>query len=331
MKKSVNGRSLHDDSIIIDALEISNWSKDVFQMMRVGGLTAVNTTISVLENFRQTINNITQWHRWFDEYSDTIIHVMTTDDIKEAKKKGKTGIIFGFQNTSGIEDDLDLLAIFNKLGVRIIQITYNETNYVGTGCLERYDAGLTAFGLEVVEEMNRLGILIDLSHVGDMTTMETIEASQKPVAFTHANARSLYEYPRNKTDEQLKALVKKGGVIGANSFPSFLPKGYGSTIKDYIDTIDYLVDLVGIDHVGIGTDFTDNQSKAFFDWITRGRSKRKAFMDIDYPVIYPKGFRGAADFPNLTQALLERGYVESDVKKIMGENMFRLFKEVWES
>lgn len=331
MKKSENTRTLHDDSIIIDALEISNWSKDVFQMMRMGGLTAANTTISILENFRQTMDNITQWYRWFDEYSDIIKHVVTTRDIGEAKTSNKTGIIFGFQNLSAIEDDLDLLRIFHRLGVRIIQLTYNETNYVGTGCLERYDAGLTSFGLEVVEEMNRLGILIDLSHVGDMTTMETIEASKKSVAFTHANARSLFEYPRNKTDEQLKALVKKGGVIGANSFPSFLPKGYNSTLRDYVDTIDYLVDRAGIDHVGIGTDFTDNQPKAFFDWITAGRSKKKAFMDVDYPVIYPEGFRNPADFPNLTQALLEKGYAESDVKKILGENMLRLFKEVWET
>lgn len=188
---------------------------------------------------------------------------------------------------------------------------------------------MSQFGLEVIEEMNRSGILIDLSHVGYRTTMEAIEASEKPVAFTHANPRSLCDHPRNKTDEQIKALVKKGGIVGANIFPPFLAAGSKATIGDVVGVIDYLVDLAGIDHVAIGTDFTEGQPREWFDWLLTGKSKKGPGMELEYPVVNPEGIQSAADFPNITRALLARGYAESDVRKIMGENWLGLFEEVW--
>jgi membrane dipeptidase len=322
-------RAVHDEAIIVDALQISNWGESVFRNMRHGGLTAVNCTVSVLENFRETISNIVGWYQHFNEYSDLIVPVRSTADILAAKKGGKTGIIFGFQNTTPIEEDIGLLAIFQALGVRVIQLTYMEANLVGQGCLERLDAGLTRFGLEVIEEMNRLGILIDLSHVGYRTTMDAIEASAKPVAFTHANPYSLCSHARNKPDDAIKALAKKGGVIGATVFPPFLPAEKDSTIEDFIDVIEYLVEMVGIDHVAIGTDFTEGQPKEFFDWLLSGKSKQGPAMALDFPIQNPQGIQNSADFPNLTDALLNRGYSESDAGKILGENMMRLFKDVW--
>jgi len=323
------GASLHGESFIIDGLEISRWGKETFLRISQGGVTAINATVAVLEGFRETINNIAQWYRMFERYSALIMPIRTVDDIRRAKELGKVGIIFGFQNTSPIEDDLYLLSIFKELGVRVIQLTYMERNYVGDGCLERTDCGLSRFGLEVIEEMNRLGMLIDLSHVGPRTTMEAIEASAKPVAFTHANPRSLCDHPRNKTDEAIKAVAKKGGVIGANIFPPFLSAGSKATIEDFIDVIDYLVRLVGLVHVAIGTDFTEGQPREFFDWILTGKSKKGPSLELEYPIVNPKGIQSATDFPNITRALLARGYVESDVKKIMGENLLRLFEEVW--
>ncbi len=322
-------RRLHEEALIIDALEISNWSAEVFENMRRGGLTAVNCTVSVLENFRETIKNIFWWHAAFDRYRELIVPVRTVTDIEAAKQSGRTGIIFGFQNTSAIEEDLELLSIFHSLGVRVIQLTYMEANLVGQGCLERIDAGLTSFGLEVVAEMNRLGILIDLSHVGYRTTMDAIEASDKPVAFTHANPRSLCDHPRNKPDDAIRALVKKGGVVGATIFPPFLPSGSNSTLSDFIDVIDYLTDMVEVDHVAIGTDLTEGQPREFFDWLLCGRSKKGPSMTLEYPIKLPSGFVNAASFPRLTDALLQRGYRESDIRKIMGGNMIRLFREVW--
>ena len=322
-------RTVHDAAIVIDALQISNWSEAVFRNMRQGGLTAVNCTVSVLENFRQTLANIIEWDQLLNQYADLIMPVGNTADIQAAKKAGKTGIIYGFQNTTAIEDDIGLLTIFHTLGVKVIQLTYMEANLVGQGCLERIDAGLTGFGLEVIEEMNRLGILIDLSHVGYRTTMDAIDASAKPVAFTHANPYSLCPHPRNKPDDAIKALAKKDGVIGATVFPPFLPAGNASTIADFIDVIEYLVEMVGIDHVAIGTDFTEGQPREFFDWLLSGKSKQGPAMELDFPIRNPQGIQNSIDFPNLTEALLDRGFTESETQKILGENMVRLFQEAW--
>jgi len=321
--------SLHAESIIIDGLEVSRWGEKPFRQMREGGLTAVSATVAVIEGFRETITAIAEWHRLFERYDSLIMPVKTVDDIRRAKELAKTGIVLGFQNTSPIEDDLYLLSVFRELGVRVIQLTYMERNYVGDGCLERTDCGLSAFGLEVIEEMNRLGILIDLSHVGYTTTMEAIEASEKPVAFTHANPRALWDHPRNKSDEQIEALAAKGGVIGANVYPPFLAAGSKATLDDVVEVIDYLVSLVGADHVGIGTDFTEGQPAEWFDYILTGKSKKGPRMEMEFPIVNPEGIRSAAQFPNLTRALLDHGYAESDVKKIMGENWLRLYEEVW--
>ncbi len=321
--------ALHKESIIIDGLEISNWSRNVFENMRTGGLTAVNATVAVIENFIQTMANIAWWHKALEVNSDLICRIRNVADIKKAKEAGRTGIIFGFQNLSPIEDDLDRLAIFHDLGVRIMQMTYMEANYAGQGCLERIDAGLTDFGIEAVEQMNQLGILIDLSHVGLHTTMDTIEASRKPVAFTHANPKSICNHPRNKSDEAIKAVAKKGGVIGATIFPAFLPSSNKSTINDFVDVINYLVEMVGIDHVGVGTDFTEGQSKEWFDWILTGKSKKGPALSLDHPLINPEGIQYSGDFSNITAALVARGFAHTDIKNIMGLNFMRLFEEVW--
>ena len=322
---------LHTESIIIDCLNISNWQQpEVFTNLRRGGLTAINATIAVWENFIETLDAIAQWYSRFERYADTIIPIKTMTDIQRAKAEKKCGIIFGFQNSSPIEDDLRRLRLFHELGVRIIQITYNNSNFVGSGYVDSPDYGLTKFGIDFIAECNRLGILIDCSHVGYKTTMDAIDASIKPIAFTHAGSRAMCDHLRNKTDEQLKALAAKGGVVGANSFPGFLAAGSKATLSDFLDTVDYMVRLIGIDHVGIGCDFTEGQSQEWFHWLFTGRNTDKVpHPQIDWPITYPKGLHGAADFPNLTQALLQRGYPEPDVKKIMGENFLRLFRKVW--
>lgn len=326
-----NIQNLHESSLIIDCLQVSRFNETVFKHMQKGGLTAVNCTCSIVENFRETIDHLVKWHHAFKDHSDLILKVSDVSDIHVAKQAGTTGIILGFQNTSAIEEDLGLLSIFFDLGIRIIQLTYMEGNLVGQGCLERIDAGLTAFGLEVIEEMNRLGILIDLSHVGYRSTMEAIEASQKPVAFTHANPKALCDHPRNKPDDALKAVAANGGVVGATVFPPFLPSGNESTIDDFIDVIDYLVDLIGIEHVAIGTDFTEGQPKEWFDKILTGKSGKGPALTLNHPLKNPRGIENASDFPNVTEALFKRGYLEDDIQRIMGENMVELFKKVWKN
>ncbi len=322
---------LHTESIIIDCLNISNWQQpEVFANLRRGGLTTINATIAVWENFTETLDAIACWYLRFERYADTIIPIKDITDIQRAKTEKKCGIIFGFQNSSPVEDDLRRLSLLHELGVRIIQITYNNSNFVGSGYVDSPDYGLTKFGVDFIAECNRLGILIDCSHVGYKTTMDAIDASTKPIAFTHVGPRAMCDHPRNKTDEQLKALVAKGGVVGANAFPMFLAAGGQAIISDFLDTVDYMVKLIGIDHVGIGCDFTEGQSREWFRWLFTGRNTDKVPQyQVDWPVMYPKGLQGEADFPNLTRALLQRGYSETDVKKIMGENFLRLFREVW--
>ncbi len=280
------------DSVVIDGLNVSNWnSSNVYSSLHKGGITATNATISIFENYHQSMDRITDWLRILHDRRDTLVQVTKARDILDAKASGKTGIIFGWQNSSPVENDLTRLDVFHQLGVRIVQITYNERNLLGSGCWERTDDGLSNFGVDAVSEMNRLGILIDLSHVGDRTTIETIEHSKQPVAFTHANARSFVDHVRNKTDDALKIMAERGGVVGANAFPPFLRNGFRSTIVDYVDAIDDLVERVGIDHVGLGTDYTQDQPKEFFDIIMSHQGTRFNERRLSYPdtVVHPDG------------------------------------------
>ena len=217
---ATTAEKIYRDAIVIDGLNVSRWdSAAVYDSLHAGGVTAINATIAVWEGYERTLDNIASWLRRFREHADLIQQAGSVEDVRRAKAEGRTAVVFGWQNASPIGNDLDRLAVFHALGVRIVQVTYNERNLLGNGCFERTDDGLSNFGLDAVREMNRLGILIDLSHVGDRTTMDTIESSNSPVAFTHANARSFFDHPRNKPDDALRALAERGGVVGANAFP----------------------------------------------------------------------------------------------------------------
>ena len=323
---------IYADSVVFDGLNVSNWnSPEVYRSLDAGRVTGINATVAIWEGFAQTMDNIAAWVHRFEARADTLAMATTAADILAAKETGKTGVVLGWQNSSPIENDLDRLALFHALGVRIVQITYNERNLVGNGCYERTDDGLSAFGQDLVREMNRLGMLIDLSHVGDKTTLEAAEMSALPVACTHANARAFFDHPRNKTDDALRLIAQNGGVIGANAFPPFLRNGFASTLADYADAIDDLVERVGIDHVGIGTDYTQAQPKAFFDWIfSRQGTKRQAVSDA-YPdnMPHPAGMETPDSLGGVARELSRRGYADRDIAKILGGNWLRLFARVW--
>lgn len=320
--------ALHDDMIVIDGLIISKWSRSVFEDMRKGGLTAANCTCSVWEGFEGTMRNVADWKRYFRDNADLIMPVRTTADIKRAKKAGKTGIVLGFQNISAFEDRLGAIELFKEVGVGVAQMAYNTQNLVGTGCYESRDSGLSDFGREVVAEMNRVGIMCDLSHVGSRTSREVILASKKPVAYTHVLPSALKAHPRNKSDAELKFIADRGGFVGVTMFPPFLAKGNKATIDDYVAAIGHVVKVVGEDCVGIGTDFTQGQDQAFFEWLThdKGYARRLATFTA---VVNPKGLRRIGDFPNLTAAMEKARWPERKIRKIMGENWLRVLKEVW--
>ena len=332
---STDARKIYDEAIVIDGLSISNWESDaVFRRLRAGNITAINATVATWENFVQTMAHLSAWMRRFRERDD-ILQVKETADIYAAKEQGKTGIILSFQNASPIENELDRLGLFLALGVRVIQLTYHETNLLGSGCWERTDSGLSNFGVDAVREMNRLGIVIDLSHVGPKTTMDAIEMSEQPVAITHANARSFCNHPRNKEEDALKLLAEKGGVVGATSYAHFLPKGFDSTVEDFVDAIDDMVERVGIDHVAIGTDSTHDQPLEFWHYIgsQQGTKFPSTFADGSVPYtelsFQPKGIDSPAEFPNLAEALVNRGYSAEDITKLLGGNWMNLFERVW--
>ena len=323
---------VYQESVVIDGLNVSNWqSPAVYESLHDGNVTAINATIAVWEHYTETMDNIKGWLRRFRERSDTVSQVTTVQDILDAKATGRTGVIFGWQNATPIENDLDRLELFHRLGVRVIQVTYNERNLLGNGCWERNDEGLSNFGMDAVREMNRLGILIDLSHVGDRTTLDTIELSEVPVACTHANARSFVDNRRNKTDDALRLLAEKGGVVGATAWPPFLRKGWESTLADFGDAIEDMVERVGVDHVGIGTDYTQDQTSEWFDVLMSQQGTKFSPRRLEYPDVpaHPEGLETPDKMSNIATELLGRGFSDEDVSKILGGNWLRLLRRVW--
>jgi membrane dipeptidase len=297
--------------------------------MRRGGLTAANCTCSVWEGFQATMTNIATWKGYFRDHADLLRQVYTTTDIQHAKKEGKTGIVLGFQNTTAFEDNPGYIQLFKELGVGIVQMCYNTQNLIGTGCYER-DGGLSGYGHDVVAEMNRVGIMCDLSHVGPKTSDDVIRASTKPVAYSHCLPSGLKDHPRNKSDAQLKFIADRGGFIGVTMFPTFLERGVNATVDDYVEAIDYVINIVGEDVVGIGTDFTQGYGKPFFDWLTHDKGTGRRLTDFG-DIINPKGIRTIGEFPNLTTAMEKAGWPERKIRKIMGENWVRVLRDVWGS
>ena len=319
--------NLHENSIIIDGLNISRFDRSVFEDMQKGGITATNCTVSVWESFAKTVDNIALMKQQIRENSELLTLVRTTDDILRAKKEKRTGVILGFQNAHAFEDNLGYIEAFADMGVRVVQLCYNTQNLVGTGCYER-DGGLSGFGREVISEMNRVGIMVDLSHVGGNTSSEAIAFSKKPVCYSHCLPSGLKEHPRNKSDEQLREIADAGGFVGVTMFAPFLKRGIDATVEDYVEAIDYVVNLIGEDTVGIGSDFTQGYTVDFFDWITHDKGRYRRMTNFG-KVINPEGIRTIGEFPNLTAAMEKAGWSETRIRKIMGENWVRVFRDVW--
>jgi membrane dipeptidase len=321
--------SVHTRSIVIDGLSISRWSRSVFEDMQRGGLTTANCTCSVWEGFRPTMLNIAEWKKWFREHSDLIMPVKNTADIRRAKETGKVGIILGFQNTSALEDRVDSLALFKDLGVGVIQLTYNTQNLVGAGCFEENDTGLSGFGREVVAEMNSVGIAIDLSHVGAKTAADAIEFSKVPCTYSHVCPSGLLNNPRNKSDEQLREIIDRGGFVGVATYAPFMPKGRESTLDDCIDVFDYMINVCGEENVGIGTDFTQNQDEAFFEWLRHDKGYARRMIPNRGTAPFVHDLTTHAAYPNLTRAMERRGWSETRIVRVLGENILGYYGKVW--
>ena len=319
---------LHRAAVVVDGVIVAKFGRAVFQAMKDGGLTAANCTCSIWEDFPTTMKSVAQWKGWFAEHGDLITQVHTTEDIQRAKRDGKVGIILGWQNTTGFDDHLPFVRLYKALGLGIVQLTYNTANTVGSGCYETHDGGLTDFGHELLHEMNRVGILVDLSHVGAKTADDAIRWSNKPVAYSHCLPSALKAHPRNKTDDQLRFIADKGGFVGVTLFPPFLRNGPRSTLEDVMEAVEHVLDLCGEEQVGISTDFTQGHGEDFLAYANRDKGHARALTQFG-EVIMPAGMRRIDDWPNLTAAMEKRGWKEGRIRRVIGENWVRVLKEVW--
>lgn len=315
----------------IDCLQYANWSEKIFRQMREGGMDAVHVTIAYHETFRETVLNIEAWNRRFEAFADLIVHARTAEDVRRARETGRTAIIFGFQNPSPIEDDIGLVEIVHTLGARFMQLTYNNQSLLATGCYESDDTGLTRMGRQVVREMNRVGLVVDMSHSGERSTLEAIEASERPIAITHANPSSWMPALRNKSDDVLKALADSGGMLGFSTYPHHLKDKSDCTLESFCSMIARTADLMGIDHIGIGSDLCQDQPDSVVEWMRVGRWTKEidygegSAANAGFPP-QPDWFRDNRDFPNFEAGLRSAGFDGAGIAKVMGENWLRFFE-----
>ena len=333
--KPGDAQALHDDAIVIDGVCPLLMEPGNVDHYIKGGLTAVVPTLAIRETAEVTLRTFGRWLRFIDG-DDRLRLAETAADIEAAKKDGGMAIVFHFQGTDAVEDNLDTLDAYQAMGLRMVQLTYNVKCRVGDGALERTDAGLSLFGQDLVKRCNELKIVVDGSHTGFKTTMDAMEVCDGPFVFSHANAKALHPSPRNITDEQMKACAATGGIVGINGFPSFLGDDPRPTLDRFIEFIDYAVELMGIDHVGLGIDYymgmdpiipAEKAKARYDDAIATGRWDASVYPPP--PHYFPTGIETPASLSNLTAGLLARGYAPDDVKKVMGGNWLRVFRTVW--
>ena len=313
-------------NLVFDGLQVSNWDRNTLEEVRRGGVHGINATCAVWEGTLETIRNIGDWLVLQNDSPDLARLVTSASEIREAAADGVVGVVLGFQNTSPFEQDYSTVEIFHKLGVRIAQLTYNIQNYVGGSCYDPDDSGLTRFGGRIVEEMNRVGMLVDLSHVGNRTSLDAIHHSIKPVSITHANPLWFSDTPRNKPDEVMQAVVDRGGVVGACLYPNVIG-GAETTREAFCDMVIRLVDQLGPDHVAIGSDSARNWDSSYVTFLRDGRWKPK--QNVQWPE-WSAWFQSPEDFPALANALSDRGLPDEVLTKVLGENWLTLFETVFE-
>ena len=318
--------------LIIDALQYSNWSESIFRQMNKGGVSAIHVTICYHEDFNEMIKNIIVWNRLFEIFSELIFHGFTSDDILKAKNEGKTAIILGFQNCSPIEDDIGLVEICYRLGVRIMQLSYNNQSLLATGCFEKEDSGITRMGSQVIKEMNRLGFVIDMSHSSPKSTIEAIKISTRPIAITHANPFFWHDTIRNKTDDVLVALAENDGMLGFSMYPHHLKNKSECSLEDFCNMIAKTADMIGVNNIGFGSDLCQNQSHKVVEWMRNGTwTREKDYGEGNKKMSgfpeQPNWFRTNLDFVNIIAGLKKIGFNDNEVELIAGLNWLKFFEK----
>jgi len=311
----------------VDGMQYCNWSRRIFEQMREAGLSAVHATVAYHEGFRPTVDKIVAWNWRFRDHADLIIPGRSAADLMRALSSNRTAIILGLQNPLPIEDDLGLVAVLHELGIRVMQLTYNNQSLLGCGWTEAEDSGLTKFGREVVREMNRIGMLIDLSHAGERTALDTIAASQRPVAITHATPASWREGKRQVSDTLLKALADSGGMLGFSLYPYHLRDGSATTLSSFCEMVARTAESVGVVHLGIGSDLCQDQPDEALLWMREGKWLRadRGQGKPEFPA-QPPWFEDSRGFANIAGGLRDAGFAAADVEAMLGTNWQRFFR-----
>jgi microsomal dipeptidase-like Zn-dependent dipeptidase len=317
----------------IDNLQYCNWSRQIFEINREAKLDAVHVTIVYHEDYDELQLEIKKWKILLEENSDLIFFGKNFEDIKRAQQENKTAIFFGFQNCSPIEDDISLVEKVHELGCRFMQLTYNNQSLLATGCYEKIDSGVTNFGREVIREMNRVGIVIDMSHSAEKSTFEAIEISEKPIAITHANPSFWHPAKRNKSNDLLKTLNDSGGMLGLSLYPHHLKNNTECTLDSFCEMTARTAEIMNIKNIGIGSDLCLEQPNSIVEWMRNGTwSKNKNYGEGSknkpgFPK-QPDWFKDARGFENLAKGLKKIGFSENETNGILGNNWFNFYKNI---
>ena len=317
----------------IDNLQYCNWSRKIFEINRSAGLNAVHVTIVYHEDFDELQIEINKWDKLFEENSDIIFPGKNFRDIEKANIENKTAIFFGFQNCSPIEDDINLVEKVHQLGCRFMQLTYNNQSLLATGCYEKVDSGVTNFGREVIKEMNRVGLVVDMSHSAEKSTLDAIELSEKPIAITHANPSFWYSAKRNKSSDLLKTLSDSGGILGLSLYPHHLKDNTNCTLESFCEMVARTAEIMDVKNIGIGSDLCLDQPDTIVEWMRNGSwSKSKNYGEGSknkpgFPK-QPDWFIDARGFSNIEKGLKNIGFSDSETYGILGNNWYNFYKSI---
>ena len=324
---------LHRDAVVVDMTmpwgdyaQRAELKPGTLDRLRASGYTMVSLTAAQDRTpFAEAMASLAKERRFFLERPDDFVLVDVAEDVDRAKREGKLAVAFHFQGSNPLDGRLENVALFYDLGIRHMLLAYNMRNLAADGCHERTDAGLSRFGMALVAEMNRVGMIVDVTHVGYRSSLDAIEASTAPVIFSHSNPRAVFEHERNIRDDQIRAAAASGGVVGINGLDLFL--GGPPTVELFLRHLRYCLDLVGPDHVGLGLDFVYDP-ETLTNVLIRGTAARyPAGSGYDRARV-PQFFQ-PEQVPAVTDALSAAGYGDGDVRKILGGNWMRVARQVW--
>ena len=316
----------------IDNLQYCNWSKEIFEINREANLDAVHATICYHEDYDELQINIDLWKKYFENYSSLIFQGFNSKDIERAKQENKTAIFFGLQNCSPIEDNIEYVEVLKQQGILFMQLTYNNQSLLETGCYEEKDAGITRMGREVIKEMNRVKMIIDMSHSAELSTLEAIEISQEPIVVSHANPSFWHKGLRNKSDTVLKELNNSGGMIGFSIYPHHLKGASECTLDSFCEMVAETTKKISVKQIGIGSDLCIRHPDSIVEWMRNGTwTKTKDFGEGSsnnpgFPP-QPSWFEDARGFSNLERGLRKVGFNEEETRDILGNNWYNFYRK----